>query len=53
MGFGLMKEFMDRLTEWRIPGNTISACLDGKEIFNYQSGCSDLKNRISMTLEIY
>ena len=36
MDFGLMKDFMDRLTAWRIPGNNISVCVDNKEVFTYQ-----------------
>lgn len=51
MNFKPMKEFMDGLTNWRIPGNCISVCLDGKEVFSYQSGYSDLENRIPMTGE--
>ena len=38
MDFSLMKDFMDRLTDWRIPGNGISVCIDGKEVFSYNSG---------------
>ena len=49
MDFSLMKEFMDRLTAWRIPGNSISVCIDNKEVFSYQSGYSDLENKIPMT----
>ena len=40
---------MDSLTAWRIPGNSVSVCLDGKEIFTYHSGYADLENRIPMT----
>lgn len=39
---------MDSLTSWRIPGNTISVCLEGKEVFNYQSGFADVENKIPM-----
>lgn len=49
MDFSLMKEFMDRLTGWRIPGNSISVCIDNKEVFSYQSGYSDLENKKPMT----
>jgi len=48
MNFSYMKDFMDRLTAWRIPGNSISVCLGGQEVFNYQSGYSDLENKIPM-----
>ena len=49
MNFELMKDFMNHLTSWRIPGNSVSVCLDGKEIFAYQSGYADLENKIPMT----
>ena len=49
MNFDLMKDFMDRLTSWRIPGNGISVCIDGKEVFAYNSGYADLENKIPMT----
>lgn len=44
-----MKILMDRLTDWVIPGNSISVRLDGEEIFNYQSGYSDIENKEKMT----
>jgi len=43
MDFTNLKAFMNRLTAWRIPGNSISVCIEGKEVFNYQSGYSDLE----------
>ena len=49
MDFTLLKDLMNRLTAWRIPGNSVSVCLNGKEVFSYQSGFSDLENRIPMT----
>lgn len=51
MDFSLLKNFMDSLTSWRIPGNTVSVCVDGKEVFNYQSGYADKENKIPMTRE--
>ncbi|MEA4890746.1 MAG: serine hydrolase domain-containing protein [Clostridiaceae bacterium] len=48
MNFEPMKAFMDRLTAWRIPGNTVSICLNNKEVFNYQSGYSDYEKKIPM-----
>lgn len=48
MDFTYMKSFMDRLTGWRIPGNTIRIYLGGKEVFRYQSGYSDMENKIKM-----
>ena len=49
MNSELMKDFMDRLTDWRIPGNSISVCIDNKEVFNYQSGYENIENKIKMT----
>ena len=49
MDFTLLKNFMDDLTAWRIPGNDCAVWLDGKEGFRYQSGYSDLENKIPMT----
>ena len=39
---------MDRLTEWIIPGNSVSVYHSGKEIFRYSSGYSDVENGIPM-----
>ena len=49
MRFEIVKDFMDRLTAWRIPGNSIKICLNNEEVFSYQSGYSDLENKIKMT----
>lgn len=51
MNFEALKNMMDRLTDWRIPGNAICVYRDGQEIFRYQSGFADLENRIPMTPE--
>ncbi|MBR5157231.1 MAG: beta-lactamase family protein [Clostridia bacterium] len=48
MNFQYMKDFMDSLTNWIIPGNSIVVYKDGKEVFSYQSGYSDLENKIKM-----
>ena len=39
---------MDSLTDWIIPGNSIVVYKDGKEVFSYQSGYSDLENKVKM-----
>lgn len=49
MDFGKLQKFMDHLTAWRIPGNSISVCLEGKEVFSYQSGYADVEKQIPMT----
>ncbi len=48
MNFDLMKDFMDRLTAWRIPGNSISVCIDNREVFTYQSGYENFEKKIKM-----
>ena len=48
MNFELLKDFMDRLTSWRIPGNEISVSIENKEVFRYASGYSDYENKIPM-----
>ena len=51
MDFTPMKDYMDRLTDWIIPGNSISVRVDNKEVFTYQSGYADVENRIPMTAD--
>jgi len=48
MNFDGLKDFMDRLTSWRIPGNEISVCINREEVFRYASGYSDYENKILM-----
>lgn len=48
MQFELMKDFMDGLTNWRIPGNSISVYKDGEEVFTYSSGFSDVEQKTKM-----
>ena len=49
MDFTALKDFMDRLTAWRIPGNSIRVCLDGEEVFSYCSGYADVETKTPMT----
>lgn len=53
MNFDALARFMDHLTSWRIPGNGIKVCLDGKEVFSYNSGYADVENKIPMTNDHY
>ncbi len=48
MDFTNLKNFMDALTNWVIPGNSIVVYQNNKKVFSYQSGYSDLENRIPM-----
>ena len=49
MDFTDLRNFMDRLCAWRIPGNAVSICIDNKEVFSYSSGYSDLEKGVPMT----
>ena len=53
MDFVALKEFLDHLTSWRIPGNGVQVCIDGKEVFSYTSGYADVEKQIPMTLDHY
>lgn len=48
MDFTYLKEFMDRLTQWRIPGNSVSVWCRGEEVFKYSSGFSNIEKQIPM-----
>ena len=48
MSFDNLKLFMNNLTEWRIPGNSVIVYKDGKEVFLYSSGYSNLEKQIKM-----
>ena len=50
MDFTPLKEFMDHLTAWRIPGNSIRVSIDDKEVFTYQSGYADVDTKEPMTV---
>ncbi len=49
MDFTPMKNFMDHLTDWIIPGNSIVVYHKNEEVFRYSSGYSDLENNIPMS----
>lgn len=49
MSFEFMKRFMDSLTDWIIPGNSIVVYKDNDKVFEYSSGYSDLENKVKMT----
>ena len=48
-----LKEFMNSLTAWIIPGNSICVYYKGKEIFTYASGYADIENKIPMSTDKY
>ena len=53
MDFETLKDFMNSLTEWIIPGNSICVYYKGKEIFNFASGYADIENKIPMSEDKY
>lgn len=53
MDFTPLERFMDHLTQWRIPGNAVSVCIGGREVFSGASGFADVENRIPMTKDHY
>ncbi len=48
MDFSFLKNVMDGLTEWRMPGNTVCVYKGKELVFSYSSGYSDIENRIPM-----
>lgn len=53
MNFNPMKEFLDHLTSWRIPGNVMVIHKDGQKVFEYTSGYSDIAKGEKMTPDKY
>lgn len=49
MNFTEVKGFMDKLTDWIIPGNSIVIYHKNQEVFRYSSGYADVENKIKMT----
>ncbi len=49
MDFSVVRDFMDRLTDGLFPGNSIEIRLRGEKVFSYQSGYSDLEEKIKMS----
>ena len=48
MDFSMLKDFMTRLTAWRMPGNTAVVYYKNKEVFRYSSGYSDIESKTPM-----
>ncbi len=49
MDFSLLKDFMDRLCEWRVPGNCATVHIDNKQVFSYTSGYENLEKKTRMS----
>ena len=45
MNFQDLKEFMDHLTDWKIPGNSIIVNYKGEKVFEYSSGYADVEGK--------
>lgn len=48
MDFTDLKDFMNHLTEWRMPGNTACVYVDGKEVFRYSTGYASIEKKTPM-----
>ncbi|MBQ9804957.1 MAG: beta-lactamase family protein [Clostridia bacterium] len=48
MDFTNLKRFMDHLTAWRMPGNSVVVYQDNKCVFSYQSGYASLEEKRPM-----
>lgn len=48
MNFDYLRDFQDRLTSWRIPGNDCMVKLGHETVYRYQSGFRDMENRLPM-----
>ena len=51
MDFTNLKNFLDYMAEERTPGNAVEVFLNGKQVFRYASGYSDLETESPMTGE--
>ncbi len=48
MDFSLMRDFLDRLCAWRVPGNCVTVHIDNKKVFSYTSGYENIEKKIRM-----
>ena len=48
MDFQNLKDFMDHLTDWKIPGNTVIVNYKGEQVYKYSSGYSDYESHAKM-----
>jgi len=51
MNFEPMKEFLDYLTSWRIPGNVMVVYKNGCKVFEHTSGYSDIEKNEKMSFD--
>lgn len=48
MNFDILKNFIDSLTDWIMPGNSVVVYKDNQKVFEYSSGYADLENKVKM-----
>lgn len=48
MNFNILKDFVNSLTDWIIPGNSVVVYKDNEKVFEYSSGYADIENKIKM-----
>lgn len=53
MQYQALKDLMDRLTNWRIPGNAAIAYRGDQEVFSYASGFADVDTKEPMSADHY
>lgn len=53
MDFTVLKDFMDRLTGWKMPGNSICVYHKNEEVFRYSSGYADVETKEPMSADKY
>lgn len=51
MDFTFLKEFMDFMAAERTPGNAVEVYFQGKKVFQYTAGYSDLEHKVPLTGE--
>lgn len=53
MNFQKLKDFMDHLARYHVPGNAIAVYLGNEKVFSYAAGYADLEKGIPMTGDHY
>lgn len=49
MNFSLLIDFLEKLSETRVPGNAMVIYYNNEEVFRHSTGYSDLENKTPMT----
>lgn len=48
MDFTNLKNYMERMTNWIVPGNSVAVYMNNEKIFSWQTGYADRENKIPM-----